>query len=176
MKKEIVIAALSGIEEKDFDALLKSVEAACLEEEKAKDAYKGFDAARGTLQQYRVAEQKWKFATLQKILRLTAFFELFTGKSQGYNGRSFVRRTGPEGKLHVNDKGFLAIDGAELKKGDEIDLLINGIWIPAKIEYDEEKKEWQAQGLRGLPLFGRKARKAASLDKAEVNKKINEKR
>ena len=97
MKKENVIEALSSLDEKDFETLVKSVESACLEEEKAKEGYKDFDATRGTLQQYRVAEQKWKIARLQQLLRLTAFFELFTGKSPNYNGRSFVAGQGPKG-------------------------------------------------------------------------------
>ena len=37
MKKEVVIAALSSIEEKDFELLVKSVESAIDEEEKAKE-------------------------------------------------------------------------------------------------------------------------------------------
>ena len=176
MKKETVVEFLNSMEEKDFDALLKSVESSIQEEKKAKEAYKDFDATRGTLAMYRGAEQKWKFAYLQCLLKLTAFFELFTGKSSTYNGRSFVRRRGPEGKLYVNDKSCLAIDAnTSLKKGDDIDVLLNGVWVPIRIEYDEGNNEWYAQGLRGLQLFGRRARKNVASDKAEVNKKINEK-
>lgn len=177
MKKEVVIAALSSIEEKDFELLVKSVESAIDEEEKAKETYKGFDATRGTLASYRTAEQKWKIACMQRLLKLTAFFDLFTGKSSTYNGRSFVRRVGPEGKLYVNEKDCLAIDAnTPLKKGDVVDLWISKTWVSVTIDYDEEKKEWFAQDLRGIQLFGRKARKALALDKAEVNKKVNEKR
>ena len=177
MKKETVIAALSSIEEKDFDTLIRSVESAIEEDKKANEAYKGFDPTRGTLASYRAAEQKWKIAYLQRLLKLTAFFDLFTGKSATYNGRSFVRRVGPEGKLHVNEKDCLEIDAnTPLKKGDVVDLWISKTWVSVTIEYDEEKKEWYAQDLRGLQLYGRKARKAVSLDKAEVNKKVNEKK
>ena len=38
VKKENVIEILNGFEEKDFETLIKSVESACAEEDKAKDA------------------------------------------------------------------------------------------------------------------------------------------
>ena len=177
MKKEQVIAVLSTIEEKDFEVLIKGVEDACLEEEKAKSDYRGFDITRGTVAQYRQAEQKWKIAHLQRSLKLTAFFDFFTGKSPHYNGRSFVRRASPEGKLFVNDNNRLCIDAkTEIQRGDIIELLLNGVWVPVKILHDEERGEWYAQDLREITLFGRKARKKVALDKEAVNKKINDKK
>lgn len=177
VKKENVIEILNGFEEKDFETLIKSVESACAEEDKAKDAYMNFDVTRGTVQQYRDVERKWKIARTQRLIKLTAFFDVFTGKSHHYNGRSFVHRMAAQGKLYINDHDCLAIDAhTELQRGDEIELRINGIWVPVKIQHDDEKNEWYAQDLCGLKLFGRVARKTTVPDKDTINKKINEKK
>lgn len=177
VKKENVIEVLKAFEDKDFETLIKSVESAIAEEEKAKDNFKNFDATRGTLQQYRDSDKKWKVACIQRLMKLTAFFDVFTGKSPQYNGRSFVRRTAAQGKIYVNEGGRLAIDAnTELQRGDDIELMINGVWVTVRIQHDEEKGEWYAQDLRGLKLFGRVARKTVSADKADINRKINEKR
>ncbi len=51
--------------------------------------------------------------------------------------------------------------GQLLCAGDDIDIKINGIWLPTRIAYDDDKGGYYAMGLAGAELAGRVAGTAA---------------
>ena len=51
--------------------------------------------------------------------------------------------------------------GQLLCSGDDIEIKINGIWLPTRIAYDDDKGGYYAMGLAGAELAGRVARTAA---------------
>lgn len=63
-----------------------------------------------------------------------------------------------ESKLKY-DKGIdrFVVDGYGLHCGDTIEVLLNGTWVPTRIEYDYNFS-WYLVGLRGLELEGLTAR------------------
>lgn len=98
VKKAAVIAVLEELQEKDFEALMQSVDTAIEDEEKAKVAYQKLNPATCTVQQKEDLLRRWRLATVTKTAKLTSFYEFMTGKSKHYNGRTFNRRKQAEGE------------------------------------------------------------------------------
>ena len=69
-----------------------------------------------------------------------------------------LRRTKAK-RLEIVPKGEKR--GQLLCSGDDIDIKINGIWLPTRIAYADDKGGYYAMGLAGAELAGREARTAA---------------
>lgn len=72
-----------------------------------------------------------------------------------------------EGKLKRTKTKRLEIVPRGAKRGrvllvdEDIEIKINGIWLPTRIAYADDKGGYYAMGLAGAELAGREARTAA---------------
>lgn len=167
IKREDVICLLENMSDKDFATLLQAVETSQANEEKTRFDFKNANLSRVTVQQYHDAELRWKIAYQKRLTDLSAFYEVFSGKSKQFNGRSFVRREKLTGKIVERD-GNIYIDygavgnGKEsekvLQNGDVVELELNGVFVKTKIATSASVEKWCAVGLPGLKIVGRQAR------------------
>ena len=61
----------------------------------------------------------------------------------------------PPEHLSAEPNGRLVAGERELHAGDVIEILVAGRWVPARVEWDDTRREWYAivpQGTMGMAL------------------------